>query len=170
MNYNRCVYFVEGRCEEQLINALKAEPRRLTPGRVKVHNIVQEEISRWEMNMIQPGTTVVFVFDTDVEKSDVLLKNVSRVKHYASRTEIVYLAQVLNFEDEIERATDVRKAQDLTRSSTVSDFKADFCKMKMQECRNALERHQLDVSKLWASNPPAAFSFISQNGNKVKIR
>lgn len=40
MNYKRCMYFVEGDCEEQLINALKLEPRRLIPGKVKVHNVI----------------------------------------------------------------------------------------------------------------------------------
>ena len=39
MNYKRCVYFVEGPCEKQLIDALKAEPRLLTPGKVHVHNV-----------------------------------------------------------------------------------------------------------------------------------
>ena len=52
MNYKKCIYFVEGACEKQLIDALKAEPRQLTPGKVLVHNIIQEEIPRREINMI----------------------------------------------------------------------------------------------------------------------
>ena len=50
MNYKRCVYFVEGPCEEKLINALKIEPRLLTPGKVNVYNIIQNEIPRREEN------------------------------------------------------------------------------------------------------------------------
>jgi len=49
MNYKKCVYYVEGSCEEQLVNALKLEPRKLIPGKVKVHNIVQDEIPRREV-------------------------------------------------------------------------------------------------------------------------
>lgn len=75
MNYKRCVYFVEGPCEEKLINALKIEPRLLTPGKVNVYNIIQNEIPRREVNMIKAGTIVVLVFDTDVEKTDILQKN-----------------------------------------------------------------------------------------------
>ena len=90
MNYRRCMYYVEGQCEEQLINVLKAEPRRLTPGKVKVHNIIQEEIPRREVNMIGQGTTVVFVYDTDVEKTDVLKKNIEHVMKYAAQTKIVH--------------------------------------------------------------------------------
>ena len=44
MNYKRCVYFVEGSCEKQLIDAMKAEPCLLTPGKVNVHNVIQDEI------------------------------------------------------------------------------------------------------------------------------
>lgn len=64
MNYKRCVYFVEGPCEEQLTNALKAEPRLLTPGKVNVHNVIQDELPRRVVNMIHAATMVVFVFDT----------------------------------------------------------------------------------------------------------
>ena len=42
MNFKRCLYYVEGKCEEQLIKALKLEPKLLIPGKIKVHNIIQE--------------------------------------------------------------------------------------------------------------------------------
>lgn len=169
MNYKRCVYFVEGPCEEQLINALKAEPRLLTPGKVNVHNVIQDELPRRVVNMIHAATMVVFVFDTDVERTDVLLKNITYVKKYVSQVKVINLVQVLNFEDEIARATDVKKAQEITKSLSVSEFKADFCKFKTEECRNALKRHHLDVSALWTKNPPEVFSFIDQGGDKIKL-
>ena len=169
-NYKKCIYFVEDACEKQLIDALKAKPRQLTPGKVLVHNIIQEEIPRREINMIMSGTTVVFAFDTDVEKTDVLKKNVDRVKRYAEQIKIVYLAQVLNFEDEIIRATDVKRVRDLTRSESVSEFKSDFCRMKPTDCRSSLERHHFDISKLWVTVPPAGFGFVQQNGDTIKTK
>ena len=169
MNYKRCMYFVEGPCEKQLIDALKAEPRLLFPGKVNVHNVIQEEIPRRVVNTIKAGTTVVFVFDTDVEKTDVLLKNITYVKKYAMQVKVVMLAQVRNFEDEIERSTDVKKAQELTKSSSVSGFKSDFCRLKVEECRRTLERHSIDVTVLWTKNPPDEFSFVEQNGDAIKL-
>lgn len=169
MNYKKCVYYVEGKCEAQLINALKMEPRLLTPGKVNVFNVIKDEIPRREVNMIKAGSTVVFVFDTDVMKTDILLKNIVYVKKYVSKIKIVLLAQVLDFEDEISRATDVKKAQNLTKSKSVGDFKSDFCKMKVEECRKALERHHLDVTVLWTKNPPDKFSFVEQNGSTIKL-
>ena len=126
MNYKRCMYFVEGECEEQLINALKLEPRRLIPGKVKVHNVIQDILPRMVVNKIQPGTNVIFVFDTDIPKTDVLQKNIKYVKKYTSQVKLVCLAEVMNFEDEIVRATDVNKAKELTRSPSNSEFKSDL--------------------------------------------
>jgi len=34
---NKCFYLMEGACEGQLINALKAEPSKLIPGTIIVH-------------------------------------------------------------------------------------------------------------------------------------
>ena len=169
MNYKRCVYFVEGPCEEKLINALKAEPRLLTPGKVNVYNVIQDELPRRVVSMIQAGTMVVLVFDTDVIKTDILQKNIDHLKKYASQVKVINLAQVINFEDEIARATDVKKAQDLTKSRSVSEFKTAFCKFKDEECRNALNRHHLDVSQLWIKSPPEEFSFVKQGGDSIKL-
>jgi len=169
MNYKRCQYFVEGPCEKQLIKALEMEPRLLTPGHVIVHNVIQDKLPRRVVNMIKPKTTVVFVFDTDVEKTDVLQKNIEYVSTYAAQVKLVNMVQVLNFEDEMARATDVKKAQEITKSSSVRDFKTDFCKMKVEDCRHLLRRHHLDASVLWSKNPPAAFSFVKQGAEEIKL-
>ena len=42
---NKCIYYVEGPCEQQLIAALKETPGKLIPGKVKVFNVVQNLIS-----------------------------------------------------------------------------------------------------------------------------
>lgn len=171
MNYKKCVYFVEGPCEKQFLEVLnKLHPYRLAPGKVNTHNVVQELIPQRVINAVPPGTMVVFVFDTDKEKTDVLLQNIRHVKDYVSQVRLVNIAQVLNFEDEIVRATDLKKAQELTKSASVSDFKSDFCRMKEQSCRNALERHHLDLEKMWVKAPPENFSFIKQESDKIKLR
>ena len=66
---NKCIYYVEGPCEQQLIAALKETPGKLIPGKVKVFNVVQNLIPKSQMLSIQAGTTVVLVFDTDVSQT-----------------------------------------------------------------------------------------------------
>lgn len=46
---NKCIYYVEGPCEQQLIAALKETPARLIPGKVKVFNVVQNLIPKSQM-------------------------------------------------------------------------------------------------------------------------
>ena len=55
---NKCIYYVEGPCEQQLIVALKEAPERLIPGKIKVFNVVQNLIPKSQMLSIQAGTTV----------------------------------------------------------------------------------------------------------------
>lgn len=95
--------------------------------------------------------------------------SIDYLKKYVLQVKIVNLAQVMNFEDEIARATDVKKAQDLTKSLSVSEFKKAFCKFKVEECRNALNRHHLDISQLWSKTPPDKFSFVKQDGDLIKL-
>ena len=44
---SKCIYYVEGPCEQQLIAALKESPAKLVPGKVKVFNVVQNLIPNW---------------------------------------------------------------------------------------------------------------------------
>lgn len=165
---NKCIYYVEGSCEQQLINALKQNPSKLIPGKVKVFNIIQKLIPKSQILSIQPGTIITFVFDTDVSVTGYLKKNIQLLKTYCVRVNIIYLPQVLNLEEELARCTDVKTAPELTQSKGNKNFKADFCKLKVQECRNMLERHHIRVEELWTQTVPMDFRFIERNSKFVK--
>ena len=80
---SRCIYYVEGECEKQLINALKASPEMLIPGKVKVYNVKQDLIPKSQLLTIQPKTKVALVFDTDVEDRKALDKNIELLGKYS---------------------------------------------------------------------------------------
>ena len=168
MMNNKCIYYVEGPCEQQLISALKEAPGKLIPGKVKVFNVVQNLIPKSQMLSIQAGTIVAFVFDTDVNQTEKLKKNIELLKRYCGKVKIVFLPQVLNLEDELVRSTDVKVVTELTKSNSISNFKTDFCKMKPKDCRAMLERHALDCSTLWATRAPRAFEFVEYNCSHIK--
>ena len=165
----RCIYFVEGECEKQLIAALKTSPERLIPGKVKVYNVIQKLIPKSQLLSIQPKTTVALVFDTDVADRRYLDKNIELIKKHCVSVNIVNLMQVLDFEDEIVRSTDVNEAKELTKSKSTSNFKTDFCRMNPVHCRKLLERHKFDIRKLWVSSPPDAFEDLKQETEKVVV-
>ena len=166
---SKCIYYVEGPCEQQLITALKEQPAKLIPGKIKVFNVSQNLIPKSQMLSIQPGTMIVLAFDTDVPHTATLKKNIELLKRYCGKIQIIYLAQVLRLEEELVRCTDVKTVVELTKSNSVKNFKTDFCKMKKKECRVMLERHKLNLNKLWTTKRPTEFSFVEINGDKVKI-
>ena len=169
MNRGKCIYSVEGPCEQQLISALKEEPEKLIPGKIKVFNVVQNLIPKSQMLSIQAGTTVVLVFDTDVSQTLNLKKNLELLERYCGKLKIVFLPQVLNLEEELVRCTDVKTVTKLTKSGSVKNFKTDFCKMKVKDCRSMLERHQLNIARLWMTKTPDAFDFTENNGDSIKL-
>jgi len=166
---NKCIYYVEGPCEQQLIEALKEVPQKLIPGKIKVFNVVQNLIPKSQMLSIQTGTTVVLVFDTDVPQTVNLQKNLELLARYCGKLKIVFLPQVLNLEEELVRCTDVKIVTELTKSGSVKNFKTDFCKMKTRDCRSMLDRHKLDYARLWMKKTPEAFSFVENNSFQIKI-
>lgn len=166
---SKCIYYVEGPCEQQLIAALKESPAKLVPGKVKIFNVVQNLIPKSQMLSIQAGTIVILVFDTDVPVTANLQKNLELLRRYCRKLRIVFLPQVLNLEDELTRCTDVKSVTELTKSNSIRNFKTDFCKLKVKDCRAMLERHGLDVTKLWTTTVPSAFSFIEGNSNQAKL-
>lgn len=161
-----CVYFCEGPCEEALIKALQKEPALVAAGRPRTFNVIQNVIPNSILLQIKQGTTVVFVFDTDKEITDKLQKSMEQVKKHCPQSKIVFLVQVKDLEDELVRSTDVKKVTDLTQSQSVSNFKTAFCKTK--DLRELLERHQIDVGKLWATTPPEVFAFLPRNSELIK--
>ena len=123
MENRKCIYFVEGECEEKLINALKVDTSLVINGKVKKFNAITEELTNSKLITISPGSRVVLVFDTDVVLTAHLKKNIELLKTKCSRIEVLTIPQISNFEDEITNSTDVNKAQELTKSKTVDDFK-----------------------------------------------
>ena len=109
------------------------------------------------------------MFDIDKEETEHLKANLELLKTLPFRVEVMTVAQVLAFEDEIERTTDVKLAQDFTKSETVAGFKSAVHRMGEEPFRAALKRHKFDLSKLWTQKPPKAFSFVKQDGAKVKV-
>ena len=163
-----CVYFCEGPCEEALIKALQKAPALIAAGRPRHLNVIQNVIPNSVLLQIKQGTTVVFVFDTDKEITDKLQKSIELVKKHCQQSKIVFLIQVKNLEDELVRCTDVKKVTDLTQSQSVSNFKTAFCRIK--DLRELLERHQIDVAKLWTTNPTEVFAFVPQNSELIKLQ
>ena len=83
MKHNLYHYFVEGECEEKLINELKSiNNRSLVAGKVDVLNVINEEIADARLLALNRNTNIIFVYDIDVEKTEILEKNIRKLKYY----------------------------------------------------------------------------------------
>lgn len=139
------------------------------PGKSKKLNVVQSLIPKSILLGIKPDTNVVLVFDTDVTTNlDLVKKNIGNIKKYCHGVKIIYLLQVKNLEEELVRCTDVKSVMELTKSKSLSNFKADFRRMKQEQCRHTLERHKIDVGRLWTTATSDEFDFAERNSAMIK--
>ena len=60
------------------------------------------------------------------------------------------------------RCTDVKTVMELTKSKSLSNFKTDFRKMKDEQCRNTLDRHKIDIDRIWTTKAPDEFKFAGE--------
>ena len=109
------------------------------------------------------------MFDTVVSNPTPLWSNLNRSQENCpSKVKLLFLVQVKNFEEEIVRATYVKKPSDLTSSKSNKDFKRDFILLK--DLPSVLRKHCFDINKMWRQPVPAPFcQNISNNGAQFVV-
>lgn len=70
-------YFVEGECEEKIINSFKVAPvNKVLSGKVEVFNFINNKISNQRIAVLKRNTIIILVYDIDVEKTQVFEENI----------------------------------------------------------------------------------------------
>ncbi len=167
MKNKRVYYFVEGECEKELVDSLKLNPSLIIPGKSKVFNPITKRLTPNDFVTILPNSIIIFIFDTDTNDINILEHNLKMIRKYLSKTEVVLIPQVKNFEDELKRSLKIKNIFELTNSRSLSNFKRDF--IKMNNIRNAFEKYNFDINKLWILSPDGEFSKYKQESYKIKI-
>ena len=72
---NRFVYFVEGDTEKRLIEVLKTDLQVIKPGKVRKLNVIEQVITQRDLMQYPDKSVLVFLFDTDTSKADILTKS-----------------------------------------------------------------------------------------------
>lgn len=159
-------FYVEGEGEKKIIETLKKDMSLIVSGKVEVLNVVQHEIKNARLMTLKKGTNVVLVYDTDVCNTDILDKNIKLLKSNNRIKRIICIPQVLNLEDELIRATTMRKVTDLLNSKTLTDYKRDL--LKCSNLDKKLYDKEFDISKFWNEKPPAKFSRYGNDSALIK--
>ena len=144
-------YFVEGECEKALINTLKAPPLSLIkPGRVEVFNVIKDKITIPRIAQLKKESHIIFVYDTDISKTDVLKYNIDMLEQYGF-TKIHHIQSVKNLEDELLRSTSIKKIDDIFNTQGEAEFKHKF--INTENLASKLNNINFDINKIWKQKP-----------------
>ena len=157
-------YFVEGENERKLIETIKN--KYLYSGKIKIINTIQNKIPNSILRTLERETVVVLVFDTDIEKIDILDENIKLIKNSNNVKDVICIPQIKNLEDELIYSTNINKIVDLLESKSKKDFKNDFnnCKNLMKK----LENKEFKISKLWSRNAVDIYKKYKNDSEVIK--
>ena len=157
-------YFVEGENERKLIETIKN--KYLYSGKIKIINTIQNKVPNSILRILERETVVVLVFDTDVEKIDILDENIKLIMSSNNVKDVICIPQIKNLEDELIYSTNINKIVDLLESKSKTNFKNDFnnCKNLMKK----LEDKEFKISKLWSRNAVDIYKKYKNDSEVIK--
>lgn len=159
-------FYVEGENDRKVVNTLKTDFQWIQSGKVDVFNVIQNELKIKHLRVLKKDTIVVLVFDTDTNNVAILEKNIKFLKKQSFIKEVICIPQVRNLEDELVRSCAIKKASELTKSKSESEFKSDI--IKMSNLQKRLLECKFKFDKFWSSNPRGVFNKIPNEANSIK--
>ena len=164
-------YFVEGECEMVLLKALMhAEDASygICPGKIEILNVLYQRITPTKAITLRKGTKVVFVFDTDVKKTDLLEENIDIIISNSSvdYDDIIFLQSVKNLEDElVYSCSGINNINDLFETNSKEAYKKRFVKHK--DIVTKLKSVGFQIDRIWSRRPNEPFSNYEQGMRKI---
>ena len=157
-------YFVEGENERKLIETIKN--KYLYSGKIKIINTIQNKVPNSILRTLERETVVVLVFDTDVEKIDILDENIKLIMSSNNVKDVICIPQIKNLEDELIYSTNINKIVDLLESKSKTNFKNDFNNYK--NLMKKLEDKEFKISKLWSRNAVDIYKKYKNDSEVIK--
>ena len=164
---NPVQYFVEGETEKAFIEQIRN--KYVLSGKIDVLNILQNEIKNSRLISIKPNTTIILIFDTDVQEKELLnrlTQNIKILKNSKHIKEVIVIPQVLNFEDELVYATNIKSIEKFIPNCTKKEFKSKFIKLGSKMVA-MLEKHGFNTDKLWSRSVNNGNIFYIINKDKI---
>lgn len=141
-------YFVEGECEEKLINSLKVRTLEyLIPGKVTVFNFTNKLITNPRIAVLNKDTIIILVYDIDINKIEILNKNIAKLKKFGFK-KIYHIQSINNFEDEIVYSTNLNSINGLFNTVGKEEFKKEF--IHSSNIIKKLDSVGFNKEKLWS--------------------
>lgn len=148
-------YYVEGQCEDKLINTLKTDFQLIKPGKTQVFNVMDKVFSRAQLMTLKSGTGVVLIYDTDVINMDIFTSNIQLLEASKNVSEIILIPQNANFEDELSRALGLKSLKSLYMlfyAEGCKEFKNSF--INTTNIAEKLKKEGFKLEKMWSREAP----------------
>ncbi|GLI55404.1 hypothetical protein PM10SUCC1_09180 [Propionigenium maris DSM 9537] len=165
------IYYVEGENEEKLVNSIKNN--MIVSGRVQKFNVCNKMIKSQNLMKLKKDTIIILVFDIDLvlqNKKNArtnLEKNIAMLsKHKKVVKKIILVPQDENLEDELIRATKLKKIQEMFKVKSIDEHKE-----KLNKCNNLgvkLKEVGFDIKNLWKSDKINQFD-LSNESELIKL-
>lgn len=158
----KLLYLVEGETEQAVINVLKGN--YIYSGKVKVCNPVTKSCIGTIRILIKKPTICILVFDKDVYNKNVANKkilenNIRLLRKDKNVKEVIVIVQENDLDDEIIRATSIKKIQDLLGSKSKKNAKAEI--IKCTNLLKKLEDKKFNIDHFWSKGSLGAVaSFV----------
>lgn len=138
----------------------------VVPGKVAVFNVIQNVLSIQRILSIKTGSTIIFVYDTDIKDDSKLKENISILKRYGFNN-IIHIQQVSNFEDEILYCSNIKSINQIFNTEGIDEFKQRFIHSK--NIINKLETIGFDINKIWTrkDNTLPFSKYVKNYGNDI---
>ncbi|MCR5754991.1 MAG: hypothetical protein K6G30_09315 [Acetatifactor sp.] len=162
-----CQYYVEGNDEKKLLTELKTSMQLIVPGKIETFNVVQERFSNVRLMQIKENTTIILVYDTDTNSTEILKENIARLKKCHAVKEVICIPQVANLEEELVYCCDIRKITELLNSRSQGQFKHDLIIEK--NLKEKLISHKFNINKLWERQPQNQFHVFENGACRIKL-
>ncbi|RRD95849.1 hypothetical protein EII17_01885 [Clostridiales bacterium COT073_COT-073] len=172
MKGENILYIVEGETEKRFIDVLKQH--YIISGKVIVYDLIKKQLTlnNLFLRTISSNTTVIIVFDTDVDQeqsvqrlSQNLLLLKTKIKHIK---DVILIPQIANLEGELIYSTNIKKIQDLIGCKSEKDFKKKFLKIQDHYLMNRLKEVNFQLSKIWSRAPKNKYKIFQNQSSKIK--
>ena len=159
-------YLVEGKCEELLIKYLISKDKIL-PGKVYLNNITNTKITIRYLIQFNDFDEIIFVYDTDINNTNIIDENIERIKEFHNRIKFYHLQSVYTIEDEIVRASSINNIHKLFNTKTIKDYKKEFC--QCSNLNDKLNKIAIIPELLWTNKPNNSFDKYYNKDNQKHI-
>lgn len=163
-------YYVEGETEKKIVEVLKSNMGLIISGKVEVFNVINKKLTLLRTMNFKNKTTIILVFDTDVDNATILRQNIDFLNKLANVKKVICIPQIYNLEDELEYSCSVKSAKELINCKTTSQFKRQCLKSNPDFLAKQLDSHNLDINKLWSRKTKGEFSAIINESASIKLK